>query len=133
MAPVVASDEVENPERSELAIEKSFVAVQDGTIVGVCSYIIHSPDLAETASLAVDPVARGTGAGYLLQVARMNELKRMGIQTLHTETDRPDTIDWYIRKFGYKVVGTNPKKHAFSLDGVDEWTVLRVDLTCWSD
>jgi N-acetylglutamate synthase-like GNAT family acetyltransferase len=30
--------------------------------------------------------------------------------------------------FGYRIVGTNPKKHAFSLPNVDVWTVLELDL-----
>ena len=61
MAPVAASGDIENPERSELDVGKSFVAVDNGRVVGVCSYIVHSPELAETASLAVDPSCRGKG------------------------------------------------------------------------
>ncbi len=132
MAPV-ADDSVANPERSELVVDLSFVAELEGEMVGVCSMILHSPTLAETASLAVSPAARGTGAGYLLQVARLREMRRRGIETVHTETDRPDTIDWYVRKFGYRVVGSNPKKHSFSLADVDQWTVLQLDLRQWQD
>ena len=128
MAPVAPSDDIENPERSVLDIERSFVAVDNGRVVGVCSYIVHTPVLAETASFAVDPSFCHQGAGYRLQVARLKEMKHIGIRTVHTETDREDTINWYIRKFGYKRTGTNPKKHAFSLPDVDEWVVLRLDL-----
>ena len=133
MAPVQPEGPIQEAERSELVVENSFVAELDNTLVGVCSMIIHSPTLAETASLAVETSARGTGAGYLLQVTRLREMRRRGITTVHTETDRPETIDWYIRKFGYKKVGTDPKKHNFSLDDVDEWTVLRLDLEGWQD
>jgi len=128
MAPVAPSDDIENPERSVLDVEKSFVAVDDGRVVGVCSYIVHNPELAETASLAVDPSCRGQGVGYLLQVARLKEMKQIGIRIVHTETDRDDTINWYIRKFGYKRIGTNPKKHDFSLPDVDKWVVLQLNL-----
>jgi hypothetical protein len=47
---------------------------------------------------------------------------------VRTETDRPATVRWYVRRFGYRVVGTNPKKHAFSLPDVAVWTVLELDL-----
>ena len=128
IAPVMPSDDIENPERSILDIEKSFVAMDNGSVVGVCSYIVHNRELAETASLAVDPSCRGKGAGYRLQLARLKEMKQIGIRIVHTETDREDTINWYIRKFGYKRMGTNPKKHAFSLPEVDKWVVLQLDL-----
>ena len=133
MAPAPASEGRENPERSELNVDHSFVALLGDRIVGVCSYIVHSPELVETASLAVDPSIRGSGAGYLLQVARLREMKSRGFKTVHTETDRAETIDWYIRKFGYRVVGSNPKKHAFSLESVDEWTILHLDLEAWEE
>ena len=128
MAPVEPSDDIENPERSKLDVGKSFVAVDSGRVVGVCSYILHNPELAETASLALDQSYRGKGLGYRLQVARLNEMKRIGIRTVHTETDREDTITWYINKFGYRRTGSNPKKHDFSLHDVDTWTVLKLDL-----
>ena len=50
------------------------------------------------------------------------------MKRLRTETDRAETVDWYIRKFGYRKVGVNPKKHNFSLSDVDEWVVLELDL-----
>ena len=129
MAPVAPSEAITDPERSGLDVEKSFVAV-DGNerIAGVCSYIVHNPELAETASLAVDPACRGAEVGYRLQHARLLEMKALGIRTVHTETDREETVDWYVRKFGYQRIGTNPKKHDFSLPDIDEWVVLRLDL-----
>ena len=84
MAPTAPSPEVQDPERSELNIQNAFVALQDGKVVGVCSYIIHGPQLAETASLAVSPSCRGLGVGDQLQQARMRELKSLGIKTLRT-------------------------------------------------
>jgi uncharacterized protein with GYD domain len=55
-------------------------------------------------------------------------MRERGIRTVRTETDRPETVRWYVERFGYRIVGTNPKKHAFSLAGVDYWTVLELDL-----
>ncbi len=131
MAPRAATAEQPVPERNDINIDNSFVAVDGQTIVGVCSYIVHSAQLAETASLAVDPKVKGQGLGYRLQVARLNEMRERGIQRVRTETDRPETIAWYQRKFPYRIVGSNPKKHAFSLAEVDTWTVLELDLTSW--
>lgn len=123
----------EGAERRTIRVGNSFVAdaPTDG-VVGVASYIVHSATLGETASLAVDPDYRGLGIGYRLQVARLEEMRARGIETVRTETDRPRTIDWYVEKFGYDRVGTTPKKHDFSLSDVDEWTVLRLDLRRWS-
>ena len=128
MAPV--ADDLD-AERSTIRVENSFVAVDDGDVVGVASFIVHDDELAETASLAVHPDYRGRGIGYRLQVARLRELRERGIRRVRTETDRPETIEWYVDRFGYERVGTNPKKHAFSLPDVDEWTVLRLDLDAW--
>lgn len=129
MAPLSPTPEIPNPERTTLNIENSFVALDDGKLVGVASYIILSAETAETASLAVAKGCQGLGVGYLLQKARLEEMRCKGIKMVRTETDRPDTIDWYVKKFGYSIVGTNRKKHSFSLPDVDFWTVLELDLT----
>lgn len=118
-------------ERSEIRVDNSFVAECDGRIVGTASYIVHGPETAETASLAVHPDRRGEGIGAQLQVARLEEMASRGIRTVRTETDRPRTIRWYMRKFGYRKVGTAPKKHEFSDPEIDEWTVLELDLREW--
>ncbi len=128
MAPRPADVNNPDPERSGIDIGNGFVAEAEGGIVGTCSYIVHTPELAETASLAVDPACKGGGVGVLLQKARLDEMRQRGIKTVRTETDRPDTIRWYVEKFGYRVVGTNPKKHSFSLADVPFWTVLELDL-----
>lgn len=128
MAPSAPTGDNPDPERSGIDVTNGFVAEVEGRIVGTCSYIIHSPELAETASLAVDPSFKGGGVGYLLQKARLDEMRDRGIRKVRTETDRPETIRWYVEKFGYSIVGTNPKKHAFSLPSVDCWTVLELNL-----
>jgi predicted N-acetyltransferase YhbS len=128
MAPRRPCREVPNPERSAINVANTFVACDDGTVVGVASYIEHSADLAETASLAVDPGYKGQGVGFRLQEARLREMAEKGFKTVRSETDRPETIAWYITRFGYRAIGSNPKKHSFSLPGVDTWTVLELDL-----
>jgi 3-keto-5-aminohexanoate cleavage enzyme len=128
MAPVPPSKETPDPERSTINIGNTFVAVSDDKLVGVGSYLEVDDEVAETASLAVDPLYKGKGIGFRLQVARLKEMKDRGYLRVRTETDRPETIQWYIRKFGYRKIGQNPKKHAFSLANVDLWTVLELDL-----
>lgn len=128
MAPRPPSDDMPDPERTGIEVANGFVAEADGRIVGTCSYIVHSPRLAETASLAVDRNFKGGGVGFLLQQARLDEMRDRGIATVRTETDRPETIRWYVERFGYRIVGSSPKKHAFSLADVDHWTVLELDL-----
>ena len=130
MAP---TPDLANAERSGIEIDHAFVAVDDrGCLVGVGSYLLHSDELAETASLAVSPGVKGSGVGGCLQVARLEEMLARGVRRVRTETDRPETIAWYLRKFGYCIVGSNPKKHAFSLPDVDSWTVLELDLIEWA-
>lgn len=133
MAPRAPSADTPDPERSVIEVDNGFVAESGGRIVGTCSYIVQSPELSETASLAVDPGYKGGGVGYLLQQARLDEMRERGIKTVRTETDRPDTIRWYVEKFGYRIVGTNPKKHAFSLADVDRWTVLELEFQARPD
>lgn len=128
MAPRLPSVEIPNPERTGIDVANSFVAEIGGRVVGTCSYIIHSREFAETASLAVDPLFNSAGVGARLQRARLDELRRRGIRRVRTEADRPETILWYVKLFGYRIVGTNPKKHAFSREDVDCWTVLELDL-----
>jgi predicted N-acetyltransferase YhbS len=128
MAPMTPTPEIPEPERSSINVQNTFVATDGDIIVGVGSYIILSEGFAETASLAVDPDYQSKGIGYRLQGMRLKEMKEKGIKKVRTETDSPETVRWYIEKFGYKVVGKNKKKHAFSLPDVDYWTVLELDL-----
>lgn len=118
----------ENAERSGIVVENAFVAVVDGEIVGTAGWFALSDEVAETASLAVDPTYRGLGIGHRLQSARLDAMRERGFRRVRTETDRPATIRWYVEKFGYRKIGTNPKKHEFSLPDVDSWTVLELEL-----
>jgi len=128
MVPVAPTADCPEPEATGLEVGSTFVALVEGAIVGVSSYVLRGAGSAETASLAVAPEWRGKGIGEKLQRARLAALKARGIRHVRTETDRPETIAWYQRKFGYRVAGTVPKKHAFSLEHVPHWTVLILDL-----
>ena len=133
MAPRAADNDTPNPERSGINIDNTFVAVAGDGIVGVGSYLHWDDETAETASLAVDPSCKGKGIGYRLQMARLKEMKEKGYRRVRSESDRPETIQWYIRKFGYRKTGLNPKKHSFSLENVDFWTVLELDLDAFNE
>lgn len=128
MAPIQASSAIPSPERDRLETENTLVAELDGRLVGVASYLLRGDHVAETASLAVDPEYLGCGIGFQLQTARLEALRAKGIKRIHTESDRPEVIHWYVSKFGYRVVGRNPKKHAFGRLDCDYWTVLELDL-----
>lgn len=132
MAPIAPSASVPEPERSAIDVPRTFVAEAAGRLIGVASYLLRAGGEAETASLAVDPAWRGAGVGERLQEARLAELESLGVATVRTECDRPEVVAWYVRKYGYRVVGTKAKKHPFSLPDVDRWTVLELDLRAWA-
>ncbi len=128
MAPVAPGPEHSDTERSGLEAGRTLVATMKDRVVGVASYVIESERFAVTESLAVDPAWVGRGIGLRLHRARLAALRVQGIEKVRTEADRPRTIAWYVKHFGYRIAGTVPKKHAFGLEGVTEWTVLELDL-----
>ena len=79
--------------------------------------------------MAVVPACKGKGVGDRLQAARLDEMRRRGFRTVRSETDNAKVATWLKRKYGFREVGTSPKKHAFGLAGVDRWIVLERDLT----
>src|SRR5262249_48823828 len=105
MAPVAPTAAVPVPETTGLEPDRTTLALIERTIVGVASYILLEKAWAETTSLAVDPAWRGHGIGERLQIARLKEMKALGVLNVKTECDRPEVIDWYVRKFGYRVAG----------------------------
>jgi 3-keto-5-aminohexanoate cleavage enzyme len=127
MAPVEPTSEVPEPERTSINIGNSFVALDGDRIVGVCSYNLPAPETGETASLAVYPEYQGKGIGYKLQLARFREMKGKGVKKVVTYADRPSTIAWYIKKFGYRITGKWKKKHAFGYCN-DYYIILELDL-----
>jgi hypothetical protein len=64
-----------------------------------------------------------------LQELRMEKMREAGAKRVITNADRPETIAWYKRHFGYREVGETPKLHEFGLPDVDHWTTLEADLT----
>ena len=128
MAPVQPGSEFPELEDSGLAVGRTLVAVAQGRLVGCASYVVTGPHEASTESLAVDPAWVGKGVGEQLQRARLQALRALGVRHVSTTADRPSTIAWYVSRFGYRVTGTLPKRHAFGLSQVPDWTVLELDL-----
>ncbi|KQC11186.1 MAG: GCN5 family acetyltransferase [Smithella sp. SDB] len=108
-----------------------FVARLDGAMAGAAGYRILDDTSAKTTLMAVDPACRGYGIGMLLQERRMRTLFEKGIRKLTTNADRPETIRWYQKHFGYRVVGSLKKVHEFGHPDIHEWTTLETDLVEW--
>lgn len=120
---------VPSPEMPELDHRFFFVAEEGDRLVGAAGYKVISPEKAKTTLMAVLPEYKGSGIGEKLQLKRMQAARSLGCEILITNADRPETIGWYKRKFGYKEVGKLQKLHSFGLEDVDEWTTLETDLT----
>lgn len=128
IAPLAPTRDIPHPERTEIIVENSHVALDGTRIVGVCSFIQHSPTLAEGASLALDPAYRGRRVGEKLLSAGRRCMYQRGIRTVRSESDRPAAIRWLVGRMGYRIAGTAPKRHAFGSPEVGQWTVLELDL-----
>ncbi len=127
IAPLAPSKDVPEPERTELIVENTHVAVDGARIVGVISFIQRSPTLGEGASFVLDPDYRGQGIGEQLGDASRQEMYERGIRRSRSEADRPETIRWLLHR-GHRIVGTVPKRHAFGAADVDHWTCFEIDL-----
>lgn len=100
----------------------------DHYIVGMSGWVMTAPDAAKTTLMAVLPECRGFNLGHMLQTIRMVAAYYSGAGKMITNADRPETIDWYKRKFGYTEIGHLQKVHEFGLHDVHEWTTLETNL-----
>ena len=122
---------VPSPEMHDLDRGEWHVAESDGRIVGVCGFDLlqnGSGLVGKTTLMAVHPEARGAGVGIALQSLRMGLMRDAGATKVVTNADRPETIDWYARHFGYRRVGEVAKLHEFGHPEVDHWTTLEAPL-----
>ena len=124
--------QIPSAEMPGLTFENYWVARRGGEVLGFCGYKVLSPTEAKTELMVVDENARGLGVGLLLQAKRMDEMLARGLRTVTTNADRPATIAWYRKHFGYREVGRLPKVHAFGDPAVAEWTTLQADLSEWT-
>ena len=76
----------------------------------------------------VEPQYRGLGIGKALQLRRMDAMIALGATKIITNADLPESIAWYIKNFGYKIIGTIKKIHEFGNPVIDNWTKLELDI-----
>jgi exopolysaccharide biosynthesis predicted pyruvyltransferase EpsI/N-acetylglutamate synthase-like GNAT family acetyltransferase len=119
---------LDSPEMPSFEIDRFVVAEADGRIVGAAGWQLLDGELAKTTLLAVLPAAGGRGVGSALQRARMSAMRLAGATRVRTNADRPETIAWYKRHFGYREVGTLAKEDDFGDPEVDRWVTLEADL-----
>ncbi len=119
---------VPSEEMPELDISCFFVALIDDQMVGASGYKVLSETQGKTTLLGVEPGHNGQGIGYELQNARLKAMFDLGLETVITNADRPETIRWYKKHFGYSEIGKIKKVHSFGNDDISEWTTLQMDL-----
>ena len=122
---------VPSPEMHDFDVGEWYVAERDGTVIGVAGYRLLDRDgevVGKTTLLAVDPREREHGLGRALQELRMGLMREAGARRVITNADRPETIAWYERHFGYRRIGRVRKAHEFGLPDVDHWTTLEAPL-----
>jgi uncharacterized protein (DUF849 family)/N-acetylglutamate synthase-like GNAT family acetyltransferase len=115
-------------EMEEIDFNCFFVVKVEKEIVGVAGYKLLSPTEGKTTLLGVLPEYSGMGLGKALQEKRMEVMHQAGIKKLTTNADRPATILWYKKHYGYREVGKLKKQRSFGWDEVDSWTTLETDL-----
>jgi ribosomal-protein-alanine N-acetyltransferase len=120
---------IPSPEMNTLDYKCFVVAEQKEKLIGAAGYTFLSYDVGKTTLLAVHPDFRNNGLGTVLQIKRMQILRDFGCVKVITNADRPETIAWYKKYFGYREIGKLPKMHSFGLVDVSEWTTLEADLT----
>ncbi|MDY6964401.1 MAG: GNAT family N-acetyltransferase [Halobacteriota archaeon] len=128
---------------SELNLDKGFVAEYEGKIVGFSHYKRHEDGKAKTTLLTVMPKYRKHGFGKKLQIARMKDAYDNGYEILMTFTENPKASKWYVKHFGYQVIGTDVCYHRlhfiplsnriiwgvhYGIYGYDKVDVLECDL-----
>jgi ribosomal-protein-alanine N-acetyltransferase len=122
---------VPSPEMDDFTVGRWFVAEAGGRIIGVAGFRVlddRGELMGKTTLLAVDPRARRSGVGRALQTLRMELMREAGARRVITNADRPETIAWYERHFGYRKVGELKKRCEFGLPDVDRWTTLEAPL-----
>ncbi len=98
-------------------VNRAWVAEKDGDVLGFCcwDWMDQTMGIAKTVLITVRQEARKLGVGYLLQLARQEEMRAAGAVELHTWSDDPKAIEWYCKKFGYRPQGVEPIHHCLHL------------------
>jgi 3-keto-5-aminohexanoate cleavage enzyme len=122
---------IPSAEMHGLDVGEWYVAETGSGVEGVAGFdlIQRGGELVgKTTLLAVHPDRRQSGIGRALQELRMQRMREAGARRVITNADRPETISWYKRHFGYREVGSVAKLCEFGLPDVDHWTTLEAAL-----
>ncbi|MBK1726201.1 GNAT family N-acetyltransferase [Halorhodospira neutriphila] len=119
---------VPSPEMGSVDPSYFFVAEREGVVIGAAGYQIISPAQGKTTLLGVIPDFSGLGVGKELQEARLEAMYAAGVREVITNADRPEVIVWYKKHYGYREIGHTRKLAPFSLESVEHWTTLELDL-----
>lgn len=123
---------VPSAEMAELDLDCFFVAEEKGAIVAAAGYRVLGEGRGKTTLLGVLPEWTGRGLGARLQDLRLEAMAAAGVHTVTTNADRPETIAWYKRRYGYREVGRVEKQRPFGLVSVAHWTTLELALDRWA-
>jgi len=122
--------DIGGPEMAQFPVEDCFVALVDGSVLGVGGYRILNATEAKTTLLAVNPTAARHKLGARLQDARLNFLRQNGIRTVFTNTDDPRVIRWLERNYGFVQTGEKVQKVSdFGRSEIAAWTTMRLDFS----
>jgi ribosomal-protein-alanine N-acetyltransferase len=119
---------VPSAEMAELDLTCFFVARVSGLVAGAIGYKLLSSAVGKTTLLAIRPEFTGKRIGRSLQNACIDVMFSAGIRTIITNADRPETILWYKKHYGYRPVGMLKKLCDFGLSDVDHWITLEMDI-----
>ena len=73
---------------------RDFTVIYEGdSLIGCAALHFYGPSIAELRSLAVDPAAKGTGAGRLLMEAIDNEAKAFDLSINRYKETKHEVID----------------------------------------
>jgi len=122
---------IPSEEMEELDLSCFFVARLSGHVAGAARYTLLSPGKGKTTLLGIRPQFSGMRIGKTLQNARLEAMYETGIRSVLTNADRPETILWYKKHYGYRQIGVLKKICDFSLSDVDHWCTLEMDLEAY--
>jgi 3-keto-5-aminohexanoate cleavage enzyme len=122
---------VPSAEMEELDLSCFFVARLSDRVAGAAGYKLLSPGEGKTTLLGIRPEFSGMGIGRALQDARLEAMYEAGVRRVLTNADRPETLLWYKKHYGYRQIGTVKKICDFSLSDVDHWSTLEMDLEAY--
>jgi len=122
---------IPSEEMPDLDYRFYFVARDGDRLAGFSGYKILSDTEGKTQLMVVHPDYRRRGIGIRLQEERLLAMAAEGVRKVITNADRPETIAWYKKHFGYREIGKLKKVHEFGDPGIDEWTTLEMDLAPW--